>query len=61
MLELHNQYMEMIVLASVQWMELNDAINSSGLFFPVDPGSSTKWGVWLAHCVPALLASVMEL
>lgn len=30
--------MDIVVQPSVSWMELNENIKSSGLFFPVDPG-----------------------
>ena len=43
-LELHEDDLDVVVQASVQWMELNDAIKESGLFFPVDPGPSARIG-----------------
>ena len=30
--------MDIVVQPSVSWMELNEEIKESGLFFPVDPG-----------------------
>ena len=36
--------MDIVVQPSVQWMELNEKIKGSGLFFPVDPGPSAKIG-----------------
>lgn len=41
---LHEDDMDVVVQPSVQWMELNDQLKSSGLFFPVDPGPSAKIG-----------------
>ena len=35
---LHEDDMDVVVQPSVQWMELNDTIKHTGLFFPVDPG-----------------------
>ena len=43
-LKLHEDDLDVVVQPSVQWMELNDAIKGSGLFFPVDPGPSAKIG-----------------
>ncbi|CAG8312266.1 unnamed protein product [Penicillium salamii] len=34
----HPEDMDIVVQPSVSWMELNETIKSSGLFFPVDPG-----------------------
>ena len=36
--------MDVVVQPSVSWMNLNDELSSSGLFFPVDPGPSAKIG-----------------
>lgn len=41
---LHEDDMDVVVQPSVQWMELNDNIKHTGLFFPVDPGPSAKIG-----------------
>lgn len=30
--------MDIIVQPSVSWMDMNESIKESGLFFPVDPG-----------------------
>lgn len=30
--------MDIIVQPSVSWMDMNETIKDSGLFFPVDPG-----------------------
>lgn len=43
-LSLHAEDMDVIVQPSVSWMELNDKIKHSGLFFPVDPGPSARIG-----------------
>ncbi len=43
-IQLHEDDMDVVVQPSVQWMQLNDQIKSSGLFFPVDPGPSAKIG-----------------
>ena len=32
--------MDIVVQPAVSWMELNDKLTESGLFFPVDPGPS---------------------
>lgn len=34
--------MDVVVQPSVSWMNLNDEIKDSGLFFPVDPGPSVS-------------------
>ncbi|KAH8726999.1 hypothetical protein GQ44DRAFT_650256 [Phaeosphaeriaceae sp. PMI808] len=41
---LHADDMDVVVQPSVPWMSLNDQINDSGLFFPVDPGPSARIG-----------------
>ena len=43
-LELHAEDMDVVVQPSVPWMQLNEQIKHSGLFFPVDPGPSAKIG-----------------
>lgn len=43
-IELHAEDMDVVVQPSVPWMELNEKIKDSGLFFPVDPGPSAKIG-----------------
>ena len=40
----HEDDMDVVVQPSVQWMELNDKIKGTGLFFPVDPGPSAQIG-----------------
>lgn len=41
---LHEDDMDVVVQPSVQWMQLNDAIKDTDLFFPVDPGPTAKIG-----------------
>ena len=41
---LHEDDMDVVVQPGIQWMELNNQIKDSGLFFPVDPGPSAKIG-----------------
>jgi D-lactate dehydrogenase (cytochrome) len=43
-LDLHEDDMDVVVQPSIQWMELNKELESSGLLFPVDPGPSAKIG-----------------
>ncbi|KAL4892918.1 hypothetical protein BDV59DRAFT_193444 [Aspergillus ambiguus] len=43
-LELHEDDMDVVVQPSIQWMDLNEKIKDSGLFFPVDPGPSAMIG-----------------
>ncbi|KAL2425959.1 D-lactate dehydrogenase [cytochrome], mitochondrial [Exophiala dermatitidis] len=43
-LAVHDEDMDVVVQPAVQWMELNDKLQSTGLFFPVDPGPSAKIG-----------------
>ncbi|KAL2808386.1 hypothetical protein BJX63DRAFT_424616 [Aspergillus granulosus] len=43
-LELHEADMDVVVQPSIQWMDLNEKIKGSGLFFPVDPGPSAMIG-----------------
>lgn len=41
---LHAEDMDVVVQPSVQWMNLNEQIKDTGLFFPVDPGPSARIG-----------------
>jgi hypothetical protein len=34
--------MNVVLQPSVQWMELNEKIKDTGLFFPIDPGPSVS-------------------
>ncbi|ETI28182.1 glycolate oxidase, subunit GlcD [Cladophialophora carrionii CBS 160.54] len=43
-LAIHADDMDVVVQPAVQWMELNDKLQHTGLFFPVDPGPSAKIG-----------------
>ncbi|KAF2205122.1 D-lactate dehydrogenase mitochondrial precursor [Delitschia confertaspora ATCC 74209] len=43
-LALHEDDMDVVVQPSVPWMNLNEQIKGSGLFFPVDPGPSARIG-----------------
>ncbi|KAL1968034.1 hypothetical protein VTN77DRAFT_2163 [Rasamsonia byssochlamydoides] len=43
-LELHEDDMDVVVQPSIQWMQLNEELKHTGLFFPVDPGPSAKIG-----------------
>ncbi|KAB8077152.1 hypothetical protein BDV29DRAFT_68399 [Aspergillus leporis] len=43
-LKLHEDDMDVVVQPSIQWMDLNEKIKNSGLFFPVDPGPSAMIG-----------------
>ncbi|RMJ27017.1 d-lactate dehydrogenase [Aspergillus sp. HF37] len=43
-LEMHEDDMDVVVQPSIQWMDLNEKIKDSGLFFPVDPGPSAMIG-----------------
>ncbi|KAB8236875.1 uncharacterized protein BDW43DRAFT_266356 [Aspergillus alliaceus] len=43
-LELHEDDMDVVVQPSIRWMELNEKLRDSGLFFPVDPGPSAMIG-----------------
>ncbi|KAF3903323.1 hypothetical protein AA313_de0203168 [Arthrobotrys entomopaga] len=43
-LEMHEEDMDVVVQPAVSWMGLNDKIQNTGLFFPVDPGPSAKIG-----------------
>ncbi|KKY20898.1 putative oxidoreductase [Phaeomoniella chlamydospora] len=40
----HDKDMDVVLQPAVQWMELNEKIKHTGLFFPVDPGPSAKIG-----------------
>ncbi|OJJ61270.1 hypothetical protein ASPSYDRAFT_43202 [Aspergillus sydowii CBS 593.65] len=42
--DLHEADMDVVVQPSIQWMDLNDKIKDTGLFFPVDPGPSAMIG-----------------
>ncbi|KAJ5118888.1 FAD-binding type 2 [Penicillium atrosanguineum] len=43
-LEIHEDDMDVVVQPSIGWMDLNEKIKSTGLFFPVDPGPSAMIG-----------------
>ncbi|EPS37434.1 hypothetical protein H072_8902 [Dactylellina haptotyla CBS 200.50] len=43
-LTIHEEDMDVVVQPAVSWMGLNEKIQSTGLFFPVDPGPSAKIG-----------------
>ncbi|KAJ6264217.1 hypothetical protein Dda_0360 [Drechslerella dactyloides] len=43
-LTLHEEDMDVVVQPAVSWMGLNETIQNTGLFFPVDPGPSAKIG-----------------
>ncbi|KAM0277680.1 hypothetical protein ACHAQH_005623 [Verticillium albo-atrum] len=43
-LELHGNDMNIVVQPSVPWMDMNEKIKDSGLFFPIDPGPSAQIG-----------------
>jgi D-lactate dehydrogenase (cytochrome) len=49
-LELHDEDMDVVVQPSMQWMQLNEEIKHTGLFFPVDPGPSAKIGGMVGTC-----------
>ena len=40
----HEDDLDVVVQPSVSWMDLNENIKESGLFFPVDPGPNAKFG-----------------
>ncbi|OJJ81570.1 uncharacterized protein ASPGLDRAFT_60058 [Aspergillus glaucus CBS 516.65] len=46
--EFHPEDMDIVVQPSVSWMDMNDKIKDSGLFFPVDPGPPAKIGGMIA-------------
>lgn len=43
-LDVHEADMDVVVQPSIQWMDLNEKIKDTGLFFPVDPGPSAMIG-----------------
>lgn len=43
-LQLHDDDLDVVVQPSIQWMDLNQQIKKTGLFFPIDPGPSAKIG-----------------
>lgn len=43
-LEIHENDMDVVVQPSIGWMDLNEQIKGTGLFFPVDPGPSAMIG-----------------
>ncbi|KAL4884724.1 hypothetical protein BJY04DRAFT_181880 [Aspergillus karnatakaensis] len=43
-IDLHEADMDVVVQPSIQWMDLNERIQKTGLFFPVDPGPSAMIG-----------------
>lgn len=42
--QMHEDDMDVVVQPSMQWMQLNEEIKHTGLFFPIDPGPSAKIG-----------------
>ncbi|KAJ5755881.1 Vanillyl-alcohol oxidase C-terminal subdomain 2 [Penicillium manginii] len=46
--EFHPEDMDIVVQPSVSWMDMNDKIKESGLFFPIDPGPPAKIGGMIA-------------
>jgi D-lactate dehydrogenase (cytochrome) len=49
-IKLHDEDMDVVVQPSMQWMQLNEEIKHTGLFFPVDPGPSAKIGGMVGTC-----------
>jgi D-lactate dehydrogenase (cytochrome) len=49
-IQLHDADMDVVVQPSIQWMQLNEDIKHSSLFFPVDPGPSAKIGGMVGTC-----------
>lgn len=47
-LALHEEDMDIVVQPAVGWVDLNTKIARSGLFFPVDPSPSAKFGGMVA-------------
>ncbi|KAL9562634.1 hypothetical protein ACKAV7_013198 [Fusarium commune] len=43
-LEMHSDDLNVVVQPSVPWMDLNEKIKDTGLFFPIDPGPSAQIG-----------------
>lgn len=43
-LEVHESDMDVVVQPSIGWMDLNEQIKDTGLFFPVDPGPTAMIG-----------------
>ncbi|KAJ6117401.1 hypothetical protein N7512_007126 [Penicillium capsulatum] len=43
-LEVHDSDMDVVVQPAIGWMDLNEQIKDTGLFFPVDPGPSAMIG-----------------
>ncbi|EEP75600.1 conserved hypothetical protein [Uncinocarpus reesii 1704] len=43
-LKLHEDDLDVVVQPSIQWMQLNEMIKHTGLFFPIDPGPPAKVG-----------------
>ncbi|VTT80894.1 unnamed protein product [Fusarium fujikuroi] len=41
-LEMHSDDLNVVVQPSVPWMDLNEKIKDTGLFFPIDPGPSVS-------------------
>ncbi|KAL9114236.1 MAG: hypothetical protein Q9227_001658 [Pyrenula ochraceoflavens] len=47
---LHEEDMDVVVQPAIQWMQLNEKIKHTGLFFPVDPSPSAKIGGMVGTC-----------
>lgn len=43
-IQLHEDDLDVVVQPSIQWMQLNEQIKHTGLFFPMDPSPSAKIG-----------------
>ena len=50
LLAIHEEDMDVVVQPGLQWMQLNEHIKDTGLFFPVDPGPSAKLGGMIGTC-----------
>ncbi|KAL2851128.1 putative D-lactate protein [Aspergillus pseudoustus] len=44
----HPEDMDIVVQPSVSWVDMNESIKESGLFFPIDPGPPAKIGGMIA-------------
>lgn len=56
---LHVEDMDVVVEPGIGWMELNEYLESYGLFFPLDPGpGATIGGMCATRCSGSLAVSM---
>lgn len=60
-LHVHKDDMDVVVQPAVGWQDLNQELESSGLFFPPDPGPGAKIGGMVRYSLTAFQPSLPRL